>query len=611
MSQSEKRPGSFAELVRAFRTSSSQTTQARTLLGAIAEEQPGEMRRRRWRLSGVVAVTLAGLAGFAIVWWVAVQAALYGWQTTNWDPSQTAELALPFLGFTVLALPILSLFRLPLGSREIRRILDAIAVGDQRVVALVTPQPEPLPSPELAPGPESFRRLRALPSWSEDRNFLPLLLILVQPSGFAFQFLQSAFDEGLAVSLFGVPIRNVIAGVAVLSIASYLLALILLIPGSGRWRVTADDFGMTWQRKRSRRGQAHVPWGSVRSFFAHESYSPFRTTYVLTTDNAVLGWALTSNSKADENAESERLVRLIVTHTRLPLRYLSLRAPSAAQAQEQVALPHGPGLETDLLADLARMQRRPIRRVLRGLAVTLPLALLIFFGTQGASSRLQGYQQTYFVRLPAQIHAETPLFQDPLSYDDGNWLVEKPSASDNEASYAFVDGAYQLTGRTGQFVDSPIAPVYSDAAVEVTARQIGQAPQSGHDGVGLVVRLDGDQGMVAFYVSPTDGSWTLAHYRYNADNPDYSWEYMGYGTSSAIQRGDEAVNRLLVLMRGSTFLLYVNDHFIDSFTDRYHEIHNLLSAGQIGVYLNEGATIAIFSDFAVYPVQSPPSLSYA
>ncbi len=411
MSQPEPRPGSFAEFVRTARSASSQTTLARMLLGAIAEEQPGETRRRRWRLAGVVALTLAGLAGFAIVWWVVVGAAIYGWQTTNWDPFQAAELAPQFLAFMALVLPILTLFGLPLRRDEIRRVLDAIAAGDQRIAALVTPQPEPLPSPELAPGPESFRRLRALPSWSEDRNFLPLLPpILAQPIIIAFGFLQPALDDGLTLNLFGVPIRDVFAAVGVFSIASYLLVLIFFIRGPGRWRVTADDFGMRWRRGRWRRAETQAPWGSVRSFFAHESYSPVRTAYVLDTSSAVLGWVLTSSSKADENRESERLVRLIVTHTRLPLRYLSPLAPGAAQAQGEVPLPHGPGLETDLLADLARIRRRPIRLVLRGLAIALPLAAVLVAAPLVASNRLQDYQQTYFAGLPPQIHAETPLF---------------------------------------------------------------------------------------------------------------------------------------------------------------------------------------------------------
>ena len=68
--------------------------------------------------------------------------------------------------------------------------------------------------------------------------------------------------------------------------------------------------------------------------------------------------------------------------------------------------------------------------------------------------------------------------------------------------------------------------------------------------------------MVVFYVSTVDGSWTLDHYLYNAQQPDTSLAYVDEANSSAIQQGAGATNRLLVLARGQTYLLYINDRFI-------------------------------------------------
>jgi len=63
------------------------------------------------------------------------------------------------------------------------------------------------------------------------------------------------------------------------------------------------------------------------------------------------------------------------------------------------------------------------------------------------------------------------------------------------------------------------------------------------------------------------------------------------------------------LMRGDAFVLYVNGSYVAAITN--HIDHAPLPrAGRVGVYLNDGAAQGVFTNFAVYPVTSPPSLEY-
>ena len=77
------------------------------------------------------------------------------------------------------------------------------------------------------------------------------------------------------------------------------------------------------------------------------------------------------------------------------------------------------------------------------------------------------------------------------------------------------------------------------------------------------------------------------------------WQYIRGGQSAAIHRGVGASNRVAILMRGDTYVHYVNGTFIGAGTDS-----SAPSSGAAGVYVNSDAAGGQFSDFAVYPVYS-------
>jgi hypothetical protein len=156
-------------------------------------------------------------------------------------------------------------------------------------------------------------------------------------------------------------------------------------------------------------------------------------------------------------------------------------------------------------------------------------------------------------------------------------------------------------------------------AVQVTARQFG-GTQS--DGIGLIVRANtaGDD-YVAFIVSPTDGGWTLWQYHPIDANADDDWHYLGGGDSAAIHTGTDATDTLLAITRGQTYVLYVNGVFVGSASDGDPDVYGPDASptvgtmttphhGSAGLYLADGVTAGVFSDFVVYRVQPPTSLWY-
>jgi len=72
------------------------------------------------------------------------------------------------------------------------------------------------------------------------------------------------------------------------------------------------------------------------------------------------------------------------------------------------------------------------------LAVLAPLALIF-----GAAYSIPAYRAWYQNELIRRVHAQQPLFEDQLNYDDGQWLVGDLEGGYN---YFFSNGAYHLKG---------------------------------------------------------------------------------------------------------------------------------------------------------------------
>ncbi len=172
------------------------------------------------------------------------------------------------------------------------------------------------------------------------------------------------------------------------------------------------------------------------------------------------------------------------------------------------------------------------------------------------------------------------------------WLQQSPLTND-PFGYSIEDDGYHVTGPKGDWVGAWLRTTYVDSAVEVTASQTAGAQ---YDGVGLILRSD-----------ILNTHMTLDAYHYDLSNPDDNWTYLASGTSDAIHIGVLQPNRLLAIMRGGQYLLYINNQFVGSYYDDAHETPR---KGYAGVYVNDGTTEGIFTNFSVYQVKPPPSLDY-
>lgn len=385
--------------------------------------------------------------------------------------------------------------------------------------------------------------------------------------------------------------------------------------------VHADAIGIAWRYGGMRRRWKHIEWSQALAFItlAHRSLSTYqrRDLYALDTPAGVLCWeerTQASWEKKAGDATTQRtsayyLRRLIVSHTGLPMRDISAVLDAVDTEHEAEAtksalkLPLGPpGSQAHLPVDQLFVEpapplpTRPPRMVcaerfaLAGLSV---LTLLLYAGGWG----LQHNQPRYYAGLLQTIHAQQPLYQNSLAFPSGDWPTEQPSAKNGNEAYFYADGAYHLKGSDSTSTVWAVgSPVFGDAAVEATVAQRGK---SGSDGVGLVLRAsDSGNDFVVYYID-SSGWWYLTRYHLAGSNPDDNWHDIDSAPSDAIHTGDGATNRLLVVLRGTSFLCYINGTFVGAVNDDASP-----RSGSMGVFVNDSSTEGIFSTFDVYT--APP-----
>jgi hypothetical protein len=216
----------------------------------------------------------------------------------------------------------------------------------------------------------------------------------------------------------------------------------------------------------------------------------------------------------------------------------------------------------------------------------------------GAIYGIPAYRNWYQNELIRRVHAQQPLFEDKLSYDDGKWPVGDYATSG--FSYFFSNGAYHLKGqRDDRSMGAPGEALFDDdAAVEATVAQEGDS--AGYNGVGLSLRLSDDGHDFVVFVVRQNGEWYLARFHYVNDDPDIDWTTIADGQSSAIRQGDSVENHLLIIMRGASYFCFVNGHYLGPYRDTGPELHG----EREGFYMNISSVEGIFTNFAVYPAPS-------
>lgn len=321
-----------------------------------------------------------------------------------------------------------------------------------------------------------------------------------------------------------------------------------------------------------------IPWHEARAFYTTlPPVSPnimLGTAFCLDAGTRALTWWLTPSASPEERAAHDRLCRLIVTRTSLPLR-------DVTRAAWDIARPI-----------TGRWRRLGPRRWGVIAFVLAPLVAVFILALVALDMRI--YQVQDFITLVPVIERQSPQFRDPLTAPDGYWPVHPASAT--QGAFSFSEGAYQITGGPqDQALEALTQHPYGDVAIEVTARQ---RRGSSFDGVGLVLRENAAHtNEITFTISP-DGTWTLTRYQANPPSGASNCTYPYLAThSGAIHTGTDEPNTLFVLMRGATYFLFVNGQYLGSYVDT---TQHPLTSGYTGLFLADPTTIGLFSNFAVF-----------
>ncbi len=562
---------------------------------------------------------------------------------------------------------LLSVYFLPktmpwMASQTLRA---ALLAGERAPLPAAADQPEPMPADQAPQDTTAFQAVK-LPRDAAGALAISLVVVflfLIVFETLTISFLGHNLLDDLNGVVQIVALTLLILNAISQSIGSPLVTngWGALLPSRRARLLTVDDAGIRWRARGWRSRQQSLAWQDITAFCVSQMTtgptSRASHVYLVMSDAVSFAWVVSDRGKKRVREASELLGRMVVTRTRRPLLDITtaietvdiwadeLQKPAgqariaeserllgqleaagsernrpfqakgrlkklldeaaaarakAVAASEELATLHQTTLRADVWAD---HPLRPIRLRARFYWVNVALMAPLAVSLAGMWSANQIRLTDYYQSLAGRITATTPIFHDSLN-SAGAWYIQAPSAAD-PTSFQYADGGYAITGKEPGYTNFTTAGgAYKDVAVAVTARQIGSAE---NEGVGLVARDSefsaSDDDMIIFYLSPRTGDWTLYHYRDGHSNSDDNWSFLDGGNDSAIHRGENAANRLMLVLRGTEYLCYINGRFVARVVDS-----TLTSSsptfGDAGVYINDAVT-GVFNDFTVYPAPSP------
>ena len=442
---------------------------------SLSEEDVRKVERRTLIFFRSIALILTLMCVLLLAWggWDL----LVAWRTGQaedwrdfWENARSAPLFFPLLIF--FAFP--SIWRLTFdGMRWVIAARQAAVSGVDARAPLAKSQPEPDMSFSFTPG-SSLGPLR----WPRGLRINSWLFTLLFSMLFG---LPTVVLGGLLVGTARGDEVQTLAGLIVLGVASALLLLSVLaiwrmIALTRLFSVTADDWGLQW-REPGRRKRKSIPWHEAQAFILLRHH--MGTEYARESAFALVGRAATLTwlvKPTEVYGAHEQLAELIVARTKLPLRDITADVEAAQSAQDADSMT---AFETKVSAErkraelaahlaLSRSPHEPqtlaepsvaptstsgapasAASVRAGCLIALA-ALLLPWAPQGIGWGLQQYQEGHYANLPGQVHAQQPIFEDRLAYDDGRW----PVAEDNDfhQSLFYQDGAYH-SARRGPHTD--------------------------------------------------------------------------------------------------------------------------------------------------------------
>lgn len=585
---------------------------------AVFDVQGRDARAAQRRLGSIRAIwLLLFVCLFTAAVWTGLAALRYGWETGQWG----VEYQTKFLEFILLPvqclLPWVYVILSPLVRPTPRQLAAGAAVlrdsaaEDARSVPVATDilaVLDGVAAPSLPATFGPFRRTNRALRHDDFGIGACLLLVGLSLVGLIVALLVAApqaasWPRAVTFGGVGVGLALCVAGVALLAEARRL---------GRRVRVEADEVGLHWERVFPRRREVNVPWGAIRTIFviSHLRGLTPHVTCVVDGGDAVLAFDLSSNTPAAEVADANRLAKLVLARTGLPLldqtklaENLCARrySPEYRAAYEMLTRPSGASHAIALRLPHPITAPQIVRLIIIGV---LPLLLIPAFVLSGIG--LQHYQQREYTALLAAARAHTPLYHDALTAPDADWHTHGPTSADPN-SYTFSGGGYLITPVSSASSDSnqqnsPFVEVYApgtygDVVVEVTLRMAsGGVP---YESAGLALHaLSGNTGDNLHFGINGDGSWGVLDFAtcpFSATgSADSTCSYDSGDQAPAIHHAAWAPNKLTAILRGNQVICFINDVFVGSAVDPGPQ------SGRLGFGVEGLGVPVAFSDFTIY-----------
>jgi hypothetical protein len=365
------------------------------------------------------------------------------------------------------------------------------------------------------------------------------------------------------------------------------LVFIFVVTNSGarprKTRIEAD--GLHW-------GRFALPWSEMRGLGVlwlqprrqRAALGP-DAIYAVFGQHASLTWYVDAANDASVNA-SAALLRRVQSQTGLPLRDIT---PGFMWIDAQN--PHVFGI---VRYKVFTINDRTIGGIympsLRTALVLFCLATLVLLAGIG----MPAAQQRYFDGQLSRLESAQDVMRDPLTSNHQQWT---PMSANVAKSFAFTPQGYRFLSTTCCDSSSLIAQTIGNGLVEVT---VHQQVDFDLDEAGIMFHVDPSSNTsLAFVVTP-NGEWHLNRFRLGSDGTltgERSLRYEGvFGGIRAIYQGHDTINRLAVLMQGSSYTFFVNGQYIGGYRS-----NDLPLSGQIGVYVGGMDGPVAFSDLLISP----------
>lgn len=224
-------------------------------------------------------------------------------------------------------------------STAVGRLWQAAAEGNDALAPMAEMQPDPLE--DVPDARDTLTPLRGIADSSRVGNYWKIGILFgvlgLVLGGLSLILGYEVFVRAIEYGDDGWRLPGVAATVTLMlmSLAGVFYGIRWPILGRRLGRglsVISDETGLTWRDTRRHSGKRHVAWSEVEACItiACESSEPPTRVYAVKAGRTTLLWSVTPSMSPQEHVASDRLLRLVVTRTGLPVRDLTTIIRAAA-----------------------------------------------------------------------------------------------------------------------------------------------------------------------------------------------------------------------------------------------------------------------------------------